>query len=100
MQRALVTTPRRECDLIGKGTIAGRARGFLFGRDRSFTGDRAADAPVSADALIASLTGDDAITFTCMPAGSGRRAGIDRDGDGRLDGDETDAGTDPADPSE
>jgi hypothetical protein len=98
-QRALVTTPRRECDLIGKGSIAGTARGFVLQRDRTLAGDRAADAPVGIDALVASLTGADAITFTCMPAGSGRRAGIDRDRDGRLDGDEIDAGTDPADPS-
>jgi hypothetical protein len=34
-----------------------------------------------------------------MPAGSGVRAGIDRDRDGKLDRDELDAGTDPADPA-
>ena len=33
-----------------------------------------------------------------VPVGSGRRIGIDRDEDGTLDGDEADAGSDPADP--
>jgi hypothetical protein len=39
------------------------------------------------------------VTYTCTPPGSGERLGIDRDGDGALDGDEEDAGTDPADPN-
>jgi hypothetical protein len=38
------------------------------------------------------------ITYTCVPVGSGRRIGIDRDEDGVLDGDEADAGSDPANP--
>ena len=38
------------------------------------------------------------ITYTCVPPGSGRRIGIDRDEDGVFDGDEADAGSDPADP--
>jgi len=32
------------------------------------------------------------LTYTCTPPGSGVRAGIDRDEDGVLDGDEEDAG--------
>jgi thrombospondin type 3 repeat protein len=39
------------------------------------------------------------VTFTCVPPGSGERIGVDRDGDGAWDGDERDAGTDPADPN-
>jgi hypothetical protein len=38
------------------------------------------------------------LTFTCVPPGSGGRIGIDRDGDGYGDSDETDAGSDPDDP--
>jgi hypothetical protein len=34
-----------------------------------------------------------------VPPGTGTRLGIDRDGDGRRDRDELDAGTDPADPT-
>lgn len=37
------------------------------------------------------------LTYTCTPPGSGVRAGIDRDEDGVLDGDEEEAGSDPAD---
>src|SRR5262249_31309934 len=37
------------------------------------------------------------LTYTCVPPGSGERLGIDRDGDGFLDGDELMAGRDPAD---
>ncbi len=40
-----------------------------------------------------------ALTFTCAPPGSGTRMALDRDGDGALDGDEEDAGSDPADPA-
>ena len=36
-------------------------------------------------------------TLVRVPPGSGQRIGIDRDGDGFLDGDERDAHSDPAD---
>ena len=48
-------------------------------------------------ALVGTIT--DALTFTCVPLGSGLRVGIDRDGDGWGDGDEIFAGTNPADAS-
>jgi len=38
------------------------------------------------------------MTFTCVPSGSGERLGVDRDADGYLDGDEINAGGDPANP--
>ncbi|MBC7974709.1 MAG: hypothetical protein H7138_06950 [Myxococcales bacterium] len=37
-----------------------------------------------------------AVTFTCVPPGSGLRIALDRDGDGALDGDERAALSDPA----
>ena len=40
-----------------------------------------------------------AVTYTCVPPGSGERIGVDRDGDGFWDGDERDAHSDPADPA-
>jgi hypothetical protein len=43
---------------------------------------------------LASVSGGE-VTYTCTPIGSGRRVGIDADGDGYLDGDERDANTDP-----
>jgi hypothetical protein len=39
-----------------------------------------------------------AVTYTCVPPGSGERIGVDRDGDGAWDGDEREAQTGPADP--
>ena len=38
------------------------------------------------------------VTFTCVPAGSGQRTGVDRDGDGALDRDEDRRGHESADP--
>jgi hypothetical protein len=38
------------------------------------------------------------VTYTCVPPGSGKRVGVDRDEDGAWDGDERQAHTDPADP--
>jgi DNA-binding beta-propeller fold protein YncE len=88
-----------ECDLVVKGQVRGREIGFLYLGARRFAGDRKAVPPVP-DAvlrLIPSLTSGAELTYTCVPPGSGRRIAIDRDGDGQLDGDELDAGSDPSD---
>jgi DNA-binding beta-propeller fold protein YncE len=39
------------------------------------------------------------VTYTCVPAGSGARIGVDRDNDGYADGDELWAGTNPSNPN-
>src|SRR5262245_31082562 len=51
---------------------------------------------MSADALIDTASISNALTFTVVPRGSGRRIGIDRDSDGLFDQDELDTGSDPA----
>ena len=53
------------------------------------------------DALLrqVSLLFQREVTYTCTPPGSGMRMGIDRDGDGHRDGDEAEAGSNPADPA-
>jgi hypothetical protein len=86
------------CDLIVRGTIAGRERGFVF-TTGAFATDRSR-APALSDRLLQALVGTltPSLTFTCVPPGSGWRLGIDRDGDGYADGDEIAAGSDPADP--
>lgn len=91
--------PRRACDLVGHGIFAGEMRGFVLRSDGNFASDRAAEAPLSPIDMLTALSKDAtaAVTFTCMPPGSGIRAGIDRDRDGKLDRDEIDAGTDPSD---
>jgi len=77
-----------DCDLVAKGRIGGRERGFLYANGR-FTPDEQGKPTVSDASLraLASKPGN-AVTFTCVPPGSGVRIGIDRDLDGILDGDE------------
>jgi DNA-binding beta-propeller fold protein YncE len=89
-----------ECDLIVKGTDAGLQRGWLRGSDGLFADDRVTDPAITDSALraLAATVGQE-LTYTCVPPGSGVRAGIDRDEDGFLDRDELDAGSDPADPT-
>jgi DNA-binding beta-propeller fold protein YncE len=89
-----------ECDLVVKGQVFGQEIGFLYLGAGTFAGNREALPPIP-DALlrlVPVLTGGRELTYTCVPPGSGARVGIDRDGDGYLDGDERDAGSDPADP--
>jgi DNA-binding beta-propeller fold protein YncE len=88
-----------ECDLVVKGLDHHHDEGFLYIGSGMFIGNRQSDPPISDAALRqkASHT-DHELTYTCTPPGSGKRIGIDRDGDGFLDGDEQDAGSDPADP--
>jgi hypothetical protein len=101
VEAASTATPRRSCDLVGHGTVGGEARGYVLRSDGNFKSDRAAETPLSPLAMLTALSQDStaAVTFTCMPPGSGVRAGIDRDRDSKLDRDELDAGTDPADPT-
>jgi DNA-binding beta-propeller fold protein YncE len=87
------------CDLVARGTIEGEPRGFLRTADGRFQPDRSTEPALSAEVLrsLAAERGQE-LTFTCAPPGAGRRLGIDRDLDGAPDGDERDAGSNPADP--
>jgi len=87
--RSQVVNPRRECDLIAKGNVGAETRGWLLQAPSGFISDRANDGPYNLQQLldIAKAPGQ-AITFTCVPPGSGQRMAIDRDEDGILDGDE------------
>lgn len=87
----------RECDLVVRGVVDGEARGFWLEADGRFHSDRAADASLAPAELWALATGDDVLTATCAPPGSGARRAYDRDEDGARDADELDAGDDPAD---
>ena len=88
-----------ECDLVVKGRMHKEEVGFLYQVNGTFRRDRAGSAPISAAALRQVAAAGNALTYTCAPPGAGGRMAIDRDGDGSLDGDEEDAGTDPADPA-
>jgi mono/diheme cytochrome c family protein len=72
----------KECDLIVKGVLDGAYRGWLYAGSNTFTSDDAGDPPWSKSELltIADVPGQ-ALTFTCVPPGSGTRMGINRDRD-------------------
>ena len=88
-----------DCDLTVSGTLDGEARGFLLQDTGTFSSDRVAEPHRSDSELraLATAPGQE-LTYTCVPPGNGDRRARDRDGDGQLDHDEIDAGTDPADP--
>ncbi len=89
MQRARVTSPVPECDLIAKAVADGDARGWVFTLDGTFLPDRAEESSWSRNQITAlAARRDQAATFTCVPPGAGRRTGVDRDHDGVLDGDD------------
>ncbi len=88
-----------ECDLVAKSGGNHGEKGYLYdvASDR-FLGNRRCDAPLSDISLrLRAFQDGGELTYTCTPPGSGVRIGIDRDGDGVLDGDEEDAGSNPAD---
>jgi hypothetical protein len=89
-----------ECDLVAQTRVGPAELGFLYVGGGYFISNRQAFPPV-ADTLLrqGSLFFHRELTYTCTPPGSGTRMGIDRDGDGHLDGDEEDAGSDPTDPA-
>jgi hypothetical protein len=78
----------KNCDLIAKGLLEGKQRGFFYIGNGMFQSDRAGEPPVSAQKLIQSAGKGAELTFTGTPVGVGRRFGIDRDMNGKLDGDE------------
>ena len=85
-----------DCDLIARAWEGSAQRGWLL-RNALYYGDRGADAPLTLGDLVERhRRSGEPVTFTCVPPGDGRRSAIDRDGDGYLDGDELDAGSDPA----
>jgi hypothetical protein len=95
---ALAYSPTSRLDLIAKGSQAGSARGWFYDRSAGlFQSDRRNER-VSAEVLIDLADAGSEITFTLVAQDTGQRLGIDRDSDGVYDGDELDAGTNPADP--
>jgi len=94
----LADSPTSRVDLIAKGSQGGSARGWFYDRSAGvFQSDRRNET-LPAEALIDLAGAGSEITFTLVSRGTGQRLGIDRDSDGMYDGDELDAGTNPADP--
>ncbi len=95
---ALAYSPTSRLELIAKSSAAATERGWFYDRGAGlFQSDRRNE-KVSAEALIGLAAAGSEITFTLVAQGTGLRLGIDRDSDGVYDGDELDAGTNPADP--
>lgn len=72
-----------ECDLVAKNRLGG----FLYVGEGKFRFSRKGIPKIPDPVLRATahLRGGE-ITYTCVPPGSGRRIGLDRDDDGILDG--------------
>lgn len=87
LERAAVSMPRPECDLIAKGVVQGLARGFLLTDSGMFQSDRELETYSVEQMKDLARQNGGAMTFTCVPPGSGNRMGIDRDEDGTSDGD-------------
>jgi YVTN family beta-propeller protein len=77
----------RECDLVAKAKIGTRVKGWLLdAASGNFTPDDGG-AAISATSLRSlSQTSGQELTYTCVPPGSGNRVGLDRDSDGRRNG--------------
>ena len=76
------------CDLVVKGIYGGAHRGFVYVGNGMFRPDRQSESPLSFQVLMQAADSGSELTFTGTPVGYGRRLGIDRNGDGKLDGDE------------
>ena len=86
------------CDLVVHGTFLGADHGATYSGGK-WTPDVSWLAPVTDAQLeaFAAVAGS-SLTFLAVPPGEGWRVGVDRDGDGYVDGDELARGTDSADP--
>lgn len=85
-----------ECDLVAH-TKSGK--GYLYLGGSTFKTNVVSEDVITDSTLRARATGENNITYTCAPPGSGMRLALDRDEDGFLDGDEAAAGSDPANPA-
>jgi DNA-binding beta-propeller fold protein YncE len=68
--RAAVTSPRRECDLLAYGRIGGTFRMALRGDDGVFRTAKG-DAQTLQAVKNLARTGDNVVTFLCVPPGQG-----------------------------
>jgi hypothetical protein len=86
------------CELIAKGRVGGRPRGWWYRGGDQWMSDRTGES-ISTTDLIALAGAGSEVTFTGVPPGLGRRMGVDRDRDNFLDFDEVLAGSDPGNPA-
>ena len=74
IERALVTSPRPECDLIATAVLDGQTKRWVFNANEKFVpGDRATPS-LSRSELLSQVNDEStSVTFTCTPPGSGVR---------------------------
>ena len=90
VQRALVTSPRPECELVVKAVIQNISKGWVMNSSQSFVSDATSEPALPLQGLLDQVTAaGTSMTFTCTPPGNGTRIGVDRDADNVLDRDET-----------
>lgn len=89
-----------ECELIAKAEVSGYEVGFVRSNAGSWVPSHTS-LPIVTDSQLRQVpqSSGKPVTYTCVPPGSGVRLGIDRDGDGHRDGNEVQAGSNPADPN-
>ena len=75
----------KECDLVVKGVIAGKPKGWTLA-GASFVPDDGGASLTDAQLRALAATAGQQLTYTCAPPGSGTRVGVDRDSDGVKDG--------------
>lgn len=82
------------CEAIAKGILDGQLRGLLYQPAQgNWRTDKTGVGPFAWAQLQAKATaGAATLTFLGVPPGTGARMGVDRDGDGVLDGDEVPLG--------
>jgi len=83
------------CDLIAKGRVNGQQRGWAYLGPDQWKPDKTLESDLNTASLIALAGLGSEVTVSGVPAGSGTRMGIERDGDTYLDGDERDVGSNP-----
>jgi YVTN family beta-propeller protein len=75
-----------ECDLVAKAVLDGWSTGYVRRSDGLFDPDDGGG-PIDQETLRAlAAEAGGRVTYTCVPPGSGRRVGVDRDADGVVDG--------------
>ena len=82
-ERAAVTGIMEECDLVAAGVLGSEKVSFLYHNNDTYVSDKAGESIRTATQLLDEINEtSEALTFTCVPPGSGQRMGLDRDSNG------------------
>ena len=86
--RALLQAPDSECDLIVHGVVDNESRSAMMLANGDFQTDKLAEVLSFAELQGVIQSDDVAMTFSCVPVGSGSWMSIDRNENGVMDSDE------------